>query len=258
MREPLYEPADPGRLGEATVEIVLRAERPVVAKQLVAKERVSLEKDVVRTVETVTDELRQERVDVVGDVQPRLTVGGDVALGGDPLDLHVRRDLGALDDHVPLDADPLARDGALLDRRLLPVHRDLDRLGLPGRAADGPAEQLARHLDRLDLDLDRHGDGARVDEFVQPQPSGLDGLGAAEATSSWRTSAVTRPNRPSRSLSTGGIGPTGSGGTASSRSLGQAERIPSAATSAPATGAISGRSGRAIRSHVSSCVSAAR
>jgi uncharacterized protein (TIGR02271 family) len=68
VREPLDEPADPEQLAEATLEVVLRAERPVVSKQVVAKERVSLETGVVTTTETVADELRRERVEVDGDL----------------------------------------------------------------------------------------------------------------------------------------------------------------------------------------------
>jgi uncharacterized protein (TIGR02271 family) len=65
------EPAD-GTVGEAEIgdedaEITLREERPVVAKETVAKERVRLEKDVEAERRTVSDELRKERVEVEGD-----------------------------------------------------------------------------------------------------------------------------------------------------------------------------------------------
>jgi stress response protein YsnF len=51
-------------IGEEEVEVPLRAEQPVVEKQTVAKERVGLEKDVETETETVSEELRKERVDV--------------------------------------------------------------------------------------------------------------------------------------------------------------------------------------------------
>ena len=53
------------------VEVPLSAEKPVVEKQAVAKERVGLDTDVVTETETVSDELRKERVEVEGDVDRR-------------------------------------------------------------------------------------------------------------------------------------------------------------------------------------------
>ena len=49
----------------------LHAEKPVVQKQAVAKERVGLEKSVQSETETVQDEVRKERVEVEGDVDSR-------------------------------------------------------------------------------------------------------------------------------------------------------------------------------------------
>ena len=65
-REPIDEPVADADLGEQEVEVPLRAEQPVVAKQTVAKERVGLEKDVETERQTVADEVRRERVDVDG------------------------------------------------------------------------------------------------------------------------------------------------------------------------------------------------
>ena len=64
VREQISEPASDDAIGEETVDVTLHAERPVVSKETVAKERVGLEKDVETTTQTVQDELRKERVDV--------------------------------------------------------------------------------------------------------------------------------------------------------------------------------------------------
>ena len=70
-REPIEEPVSGAEIGEQEVEVPLRAEQPVVQKETVAKERIGLEKDVETDVETITDEVRKERVDVEGDIQSR-------------------------------------------------------------------------------------------------------------------------------------------------------------------------------------------
>ena len=66
-REPVDQPVSGAEIGEDEVEVPLRAEQPVVEKQTVAKERIGLEKDVETETETVSDELRKERVEVEGD-----------------------------------------------------------------------------------------------------------------------------------------------------------------------------------------------
>jgi uncharacterized protein (TIGR02271 family) len=63
-REPIDEPVSGGQLGEEEVEIPLRVEEPVVEKQTVARERVGLEKDVETETETVSEDVRKERVDI--------------------------------------------------------------------------------------------------------------------------------------------------------------------------------------------------
>ncbi|MDQ3867138.1 MAG: PRC and DUF2382 domain-containing protein, partial [Actinomycetota bacterium] len=63
-REPIDEPVSGTEIGEEEVDVPLRAEQPVIEKQTVAKERVGLEKDVETKTETVSEELRKERVDV--------------------------------------------------------------------------------------------------------------------------------------------------------------------------------------------------
>jgi uncharacterized protein (TIGR02271 family) len=71
-REPIDEPVSGAEIGEEEIEVGLQAEEPVVSKQVVAKERVSLEKDVEQESTTVSDDLRKERVEVEGDdVEPR-------------------------------------------------------------------------------------------------------------------------------------------------------------------------------------------
>jgi Domain of unknown function (DUF2382) len=62
VRVPLGVPvAGDVELGEAEIEIELYAERPVLEKQLVAAERVRIEKDVWREAASVEDELRVDR-----------------------------------------------------------------------------------------------------------------------------------------------------------------------------------------------------
>jgi uncharacterized protein (TIGR02271 family) len=58
-------------ISEDEHEIVLHAEEPVVETRAVAKERVRLETDTVTDEETVTGEVRKERIDVEGDAQDR-------------------------------------------------------------------------------------------------------------------------------------------------------------------------------------------
>jgi uncharacterized protein (TIGR02271 family) len=70
-RERVDQPVADAEIGEEQVEVPLRAEEPVVQKQAVAKERVRLEKDVTSDRETVTDEVRKERVEVEGDAEER-------------------------------------------------------------------------------------------------------------------------------------------------------------------------------------------
>ena len=68
--QPINQAVSGAEIGEEEIEMPLSAEEAVVDKRTVAKERVSLEKDTEQTRETVSDEVRKERVDVEGD-QPR-------------------------------------------------------------------------------------------------------------------------------------------------------------------------------------------
>ena len=67
VREPISEPISDAELGTDEIEVPLRAEEAVVEKHAVAKERVSLETDVAVDTQTVSDEVRKERVEVEGD-----------------------------------------------------------------------------------------------------------------------------------------------------------------------------------------------
>jgi uncharacterized protein (TIGR02271 family) len=66
-REPINEPVSDSAIGEEEVEVPLTAEQAVVDKQTVAKERISLDKDVTTDTETVSDELRKEQIDLDGE-----------------------------------------------------------------------------------------------------------------------------------------------------------------------------------------------
>ena len=70
-REPIDRPAAAGDIGEDEIDVTLQAERPVVQKDVVARERISLDKDVETENETISDEVRRERVEVEGDADER-------------------------------------------------------------------------------------------------------------------------------------------------------------------------------------------
>ncbi len=69
VREPIDQVVEDGNVEEAEIEITFYVEEPVVERRLVARERIFLEKDVERYVETVSDTVRVERVDVEGDAE---------------------------------------------------------------------------------------------------------------------------------------------------------------------------------------------
>jgi uncharacterized protein (TIGR02271 family) len=71
-REPITEAnadqaLDGPAISEEEHEVVLHEEQPVVEKQAVPKERVRLDKDTVTDEQTVSEEVRKERIDVEGD-----------------------------------------------------------------------------------------------------------------------------------------------------------------------------------------------
>jgi uncharacterized protein (TIGR02271 family) len=57
-----------GDLTEEEHEVTLHAEEPVVQKNVVAKERVRLDTDVVTGEEQVSEEVRKERIETDGDI----------------------------------------------------------------------------------------------------------------------------------------------------------------------------------------------
>jgi uncharacterized protein (TIGR02271 family) len=56
-------------ISEEEHEVVLHAEEPVVEKRAVPKERVRMDTDTVTEQETVTEQVRKERIDVEGDTR---------------------------------------------------------------------------------------------------------------------------------------------------------------------------------------------
>ena len=66
-RQPIDDVVSDAEIGEEQVEVALSGEEAVVDKQTVAKERISVDTDVETTQETISDEVRRERVDVEGE-----------------------------------------------------------------------------------------------------------------------------------------------------------------------------------------------
>jgi uncharacterized protein (TIGR02271 family) len=72
VREPLTgTEAGAGEIGEEEREVVLHEERPVVAKETVAVERVGLETETVREEQQIKDTVRKEQIDVEDTSKPR-------------------------------------------------------------------------------------------------------------------------------------------------------------------------------------------
>ena len=67
-REPVDRVVGDVELREGDVEVPLHEEEPVVEKQTVAKERIGVERDVETRHETVSDDVRKERVEVEDDL----------------------------------------------------------------------------------------------------------------------------------------------------------------------------------------------
>jgi stress response protein YsnF len=70
-RERIDQPVSGAEIGEQEVDVTLRGEEAVVDKQTVAKERIGVTKEVDVEEETVTGEVRKERVEVEGDADQR-------------------------------------------------------------------------------------------------------------------------------------------------------------------------------------------
>ena len=71
VREPIADGEHGGRLSDEDVEVTLSEERPVVEKDVVAKERVGLDKNVVRDQEQVQTDVAREEVDIERDADAR-------------------------------------------------------------------------------------------------------------------------------------------------------------------------------------------
>ena len=71
-REAIDQPVEGAEIGEQEIEVPLRAEQAVAEKQTVAKERITLDKDVETERDTVSGELRKERVEVEGEDAERI------------------------------------------------------------------------------------------------------------------------------------------------------------------------------------------
>ena len=66
-REPIDQPVSGAQIGEQEVDVELRGEEAMVQKEAVAKERISVDKDVTTEHERVSDEVRKEQVEIEGD-----------------------------------------------------------------------------------------------------------------------------------------------------------------------------------------------
>jgi len=73
QREDINQPASGAEIGEQQIDVTLRREEPVVQKDVVAKERITVSKDAETETQTVSDEVRREQVDLQGDVQGDVT-----------------------------------------------------------------------------------------------------------------------------------------------------------------------------------------
>jgi len=67
VREDIDQPVGDATIGEQEIDVTLRREEAVVEKQVVGKERISIDKDVEVEQTTVSDEVRKERVEIEGD-----------------------------------------------------------------------------------------------------------------------------------------------------------------------------------------------
>ncbi len=137
------EPITDANIGDATSgpaiseeehEVVLHEERAVVQKDVVAKERVRLDKDVVTEQQSVSEEVRKEQIEVDGadDVGTgRTRTGGDTGRTGKDTDLNPTGSTGGTN-RGGLTGDRTTQDETNLES---PGERDRARLG------DDPSKQ---------------------------------------------------------------------------------------------------------------------
>jgi len=91
VREPINETVSGATIGEDAIEVTLEGEEAVVDKRVVAKERIGVDVDREATTETVSDQVRKERVEVDGDTTTGMTgqtgtAGGTGGMIDNPLD----------------------------------------------------------------------------------------------------------------------------------------------------------------------------
>jgi uncharacterized protein (TIGR02271 family) len=70
---------DGPEISEEEHEVTLHAEEPVVEKRTVPKERVRMDRDTVTDEQTVSEDVRKERIEADGDVQERFRTEDDIA-----------------------------------------------------------------------------------------------------------------------------------------------------------------------------------
>ncbi len=88
VREPINQPVSGATIGEDSIEVTLEGEEAVVDKRVVAKERIGVDVDREATTQTVSDQVRKERVEVEGDTTTGTTgtTGRSGGLIDNPLD----------------------------------------------------------------------------------------------------------------------------------------------------------------------------
>ena len=78
-RQPRRRALRPGDITEEEHEVTLHAEEPVVEKRTVPKERVRMDRDTVTDEQTVSEQVRKERIEAEGDVDQRFRTEDDIA-----------------------------------------------------------------------------------------------------------------------------------------------------------------------------------
>jgi uncharacterized protein (TIGR02271 family) len=66
-REPIDQPVSGAEIGEQEIEVPLSAEQATVSKQAVAKERIGIDKEMETETQTISEEVRKERVEIDGE-----------------------------------------------------------------------------------------------------------------------------------------------------------------------------------------------
>jgi uncharacterized protein (TIGR02271 family) len=148
-REPVEGTVSDEAIAEEALEVTLREEEPVVEKQTVAKERIRLEKDVETDTETVTGELRKERVGVEGDAEQRVGHGWTTEERVD-VEADVQQRVGRRSASARGDERPTREE----------LYAEARRLGIEGRSKMNKAE-LAQAVE------ERRGSGGAAGESAR-------------------------------------------------------------------------------------------